>query len=86
MPFLAFQELTFLHFHRLAIQRLEIAKNDLQHRIAKEVAFFFIKPFNGGSKKLLLLLTELTIYCRLEEMQFYKLAWREGSKLCMRGG
>lgn len=25
-------------FSRLSIQRLEIAKNDLQHRIAKEVA------------------------------------------------
>lgn len=24
-------------FYRLAIQRLEIAKNDLRHRIAKEV-------------------------------------------------
>lgn len=36
-------EIIFFAVSRLSIQRLEIAKNDLQHRIAKEVTILLLK-------------------------------------------
>lgn len=66
---------------RLAIQRLEIAKNDLQNRIAKEVseecAHVLINLVLVASCSL------IVKSLRLGGMQFYKQVWKEESKRYM---
>lgn len=67
---------------RIAIQRLEITKNDLRQRIAKEV--FSLYDFLHGLYCNIRFITFIIFYDRHGAMLFYKVAWREGSRLYMR--